>query len=153
MAIIKWHPLREIHDIRQDVDSLFSEFFGAPGRCGGILPRVPRTDLATPSIELIDRKGEVVVKAELPGVKKEDVELTVHDEALTLKGEFKVDKEVKKEDYYFSERRYGGFERTVTIPVEISADKAKATYKNGVLEVVLPKKKAAKPKEVKLQVS
>lgn len=94
----------------------------------------------------------MVLRAELPGIKKEDVDLTVHDEAITLKGEFKRDETVKDEDYYFSERRYGAFERTVPLPKEIDADKAKALFKDGVLEVVLPKKEEAKPKERKLVV-
>jgi HSP20 family protein len=153
MAIIKWHPMREIQDIRRDMDRMFSEFFEGPRRHRGIIPRALETGLAAPSIEMVDRKSDVVLKAELPGVNKEDVELTVHDGDLTLKGEFKADKEVKEEDYYFSERRYGSFERTVTLPVEVDADKAKATYKNGVLEVALPKKKTAKPKEVNVQVA
>jgi len=153
MAIIKWHPMREIQDMRQDMDRMFQEFFAGPRRQSGVIPRMLEAGITAPSVELIDKKKEIVLKAELPGIKKEDVELTVHDEAVTLKGEFKADKEVKKEDYYFSERRYGSFERTVTLPVEVDADGAKATFKHGVLEVTLPKKKVTKPKEVKVQVT
>lgn len=152
MALVKWHPLRELEDIRRDMDRMFGEFFETPRRMG-LLPRVMGAGLAAPSLELIDRKNEIVLKAEIPGVKKEDLDLTVHDETITLKGEFKRDETVKEEDYFFSERRYGSFERTVPLPAEVRADKAKATYRDGVLEVVLPKKEEAKAKEVKVAVS
>lgn len=152
MTLIKWHPMRELEDIRRDMDKMFGEFFEAPRR-GGLLSRAIGRGVSVPSLELIDRKGEMVLRAELPGVKKEDVDITVQEEAITLKGQFKHDETVKDEDYYFSERRYGSFERTVPLPAEVDTGKAKATFKDGVLEVVLPKKKEAMPKEIKVEVN
>lgn len=150
MTLIKWHPLRELNDIRRDMDRMFGEFFETPRRAR-LVGRAGR-GASVPNLELIDRKGEMVLRAELPGIKKEDVDITIHDEAITIKGEFKQDQTVKEEDYYFSERRYGSFERTVPLPVDVNTEKAKATVKDGVLEVVLPKKEEAKPKEIKVEV-
>lgn len=149
MALVRWHPLKELDDLRRDMDRMFTDFFEPPMR-RAMARR--GAGIVSPTLELIDREKEMVLRAELPGIKKEDVDLTVHDEAITLKGEFKRDETVKDEDYYFSERRYGVFERTVPLPKEIDADKAKASFKDGVLEVVLPKKEEAKPKERKLVV-
>jgi HSP20 family protein len=148
MALVKWHPLRELDEIRRDMDRMFGDFLEPPRRRAQRF----RGGLAAPSVELVDRGTEVVLRAELPGVRKEDVDLTVHDEAITVMGEFKRDETVKDEDYYFSERRYGHFERTVPLPEEVDADRAKASFKDGVLEVVLPKKEEAKPRERKLKV-
>lgn len=149
MALVKWHPLRELDDLRRDMDRMFVDFFEPPRRRAA---QRYRGGLAAPSVELIDRGREVVLRAELPGVKKEEVDLTVQDGAITVKGEFKRDETVKDEDYYFSERRYGHFERTVPLPEEVDADRAKASSRDGVLEVVLPKREEAKPRERKLKV-
>ncbi len=153
MAVVRWHPLRELTDMRRDMDRLFSEFFESRHRHRGWLPRASETLAGAPSLELLDRKNQVVLRAELPGVKKEEVDISVQDNTITLKGEFKKEAKVKEEDYYFSERRYGKFRRTVSLPTEVVADKAKATFMDGVLEVVFPKKKETRPREVKLEVS
>jgi HSP20 family protein len=111
-----------------------------------------RQDGTGPSIEVYDRKSEIVVKAELPGVAKDDIDLTITKDSITLKGEVKKEEEVKEEEYYSCERTFGSFARTVALPVDVDSEKAKATFTNGILEIVLPKKEEAKPKEIKIEV-
>jgi HSP20 family protein len=105
-----------------------------------------------PTIDVFEKGDEVVVKAELPGMSKDDIELNVTDSTLTLKGEKKKEEEVKDEDYYRCERVYGAVSRTVEFPAAVKADQAKATFKDGVLEVRLPKTEEAKRKAIKVQV-
>jgi HSP20 family protein len=105
--------------------------------------------VAVPVVDLYKEKGEVVAQAELPGMDKNDIEISISDHMLTIKGEKKKEKEVKEEDYYRSERSYGSFVRTVELPKEVETEKARASFKNGVLEVRLPK---TEKKEVRLTV-
>lgn len=152
MSIVKWSPLKELEEMRKDMDRLFEEFFSpiTRRRRGWLKPEM---GVIVPNIEMYDRKNEIVVKAELPGVSKEDIDLTITKDSLTLKGEAKREEEIKEEDYYACERSYGSFTRTIALPVEVNSEKAKASFKNGVLEIVLPKKEEAKPKEIKIEVS
>jgi HSP20 family protein len=152
MSIVKWSPIKELEEMRKDMDRLFEEFFSpiTRRRRGWLKPEM---GVIVPNIEMYDRKNEIVVKAELPGVAKEDIDLTITKDSLTLKGETKKEEEVKEEDYYACERSYGSFTRTIALPVEVDSEKAKAAFKNGVLEIVLPKKEEAKPKEIKIEVS
>ncbi len=152
MSIVKWSPLKELEDMRKDMDRLFEEFFSpiTRRRRGWLKPEM---GIIVPNIEMYDRKDEIVVKAELPGVAKEDIDLTITKDSLTLKGEVKREEEIKEEDYYACERSYGSFTRTIALPAEVDSEKAKASFKSGVLEIVLPKKEEAKPKEIKIEVS
>lgn len=152
MSIVKWSPIKELEEMRKDMDRLFEEFFSpiTRRRRGWLKPEM---GVIVPNIEMYDRKNEIVVKAELPGVNKEDIDLTITKDSLTLKGETKKEEEVKEEDYYAAEISYGSFTRTIALPVEIDSEKAKASFKNGILEIILPKKEEAKPKEIKIEVS
>ncbi|MCL5978683.1 MAG: Hsp20/alpha crystallin family protein [Nitrospirae bacterium] len=152
MSIVKWSPLKELEEMRKDMDRLFDEFFSpVTRRRRGWLK--PEMGVIVPNIEMYDRKNEIVLKAELPGVSKEDIDLTITKDSLTLKGEIKKEEEIKEEDYYASERSYGSFTRTIALPAEVDSEKSKASFKNGVLEIVLPKREEAKPKEIKIEVS
>lgn len=152
MSIVKWSPLKELEEMRKDMDRLFDEFFSpVTRRRRGWLK--PEMGVIVPNIEMYDRKNEIVLKAELPGVSKEDIDLTITKDSLTLKGEVKKEEEIKEEDYYASERSYGSFTRTIALPAEVDSEKSKASFKNGVLEIVLPKREEAKPKEIKIEVS
>jgi hypothetical protein len=102
---------------------------------------------------MVDRDDEIVLRADLPGLDEKDIEVRVHDHTLTIQGERKEEKEEKKEDYYFSERSYGAFTRTLPLPAGVEADKVKATFKKGVLEVHLPKAKEAKGKKIEVKAS
>lgn len=151
MSIVKWSPVKELEEMRRDMDRLFEDFFTPARRRGWI--RKPEQSVVVPNIEMFDRTDEIVVKAELPGVTKEDIDLTITKDSLTLRGEIKKEEEVKEENYYACERSYGSFTRAIALPVEVNNEKAKASFKNGVLEIVLPKREEARPKEIKIEVS
>ena len=101
---------------------------------------------------MYEEKDDVVVKAEIPGMKKENLEINLSDSHLIIKGEKKQEEEVKKKGYYYSERSYGSFMRSIDLPNEVKSEKATANFKDGVLEVRLPKTEEAKRKEVKIKV-
>ena len=105
-----------------------------------------------PALDLYEEKDDIVVKAELPGIDKDNIEVNITDHQLTIKGKKKKEEETKEENYYRAERSYGAFLRTLELPKDVHADKVKASFKNGVLEVRLPKTEAAKAKEVKVKV-
>jgi HSP20 family protein len=105
-----------------------------------------------PAIDVFDSKDEILVKADLPGLKKEEIEVSIHDGALFIRGEKKEEKDRKEKGRLRNERFYGRFERIVTLPIAVDDSRAKATYKNGVLELTLPKREEAKPKEIKLDI-
>jgi HSP20 family protein len=114
--------------------------------------RAEGMELTTPAIDLYEEKNDIVVKAELPGIDKNNIEINLADHMLTIKGEKKKEEEDKEENYYRSERSYGSFVRTLELPKDIHTDKVKASFKNGILEVRLPKTEEAKAKEVKVKV-
>ncbi|MDX9715307.1 MAG: Hsp20/alpha crystallin family protein [Dissulfurispiraceae bacterium] len=152
MSIVKWGPLRELEDMRRDMDRIFEEFFVPSSRRRHAWPAKAEAGLMVPNVEMYDRENEIVVKAEVPGVSKDGLDLTITKDSLTIKGEVKKEEEVKQENYYFSERSFGTFTRTLALPVEVESEKSKASFENGVLEVVLPKKEEAKAKEIKIEV-
>jgi len=149
MAIDKWSPLKELEDMRRDMDRLFDEFT-KPARRRRTWPK--SEGLVIPGIDLYDKKTDIVVKIELPGVRREDIDLTITKDTLMLKGEIKKDDDVQEEDYYISERMFGSFSRTVALPFEVESEKAQATMNNGLLEIVIPKREQALPKEIKIEV-
>ena len=108
--------------------------------------------LRAPTLDVYEEKDDVVVKAELPGLTKDDIEISVTDSTLTLKGEKKREEEVKEKDFYRCEREYGSFLRTIDLPAEVKMDSATATFKDGVLKIRLPKAEEAKRKFVKIDV-
>ena len=105
-----------------------------------------------PATEMYDKEDKLVVRVELPGMKKEDINVSVLGDTLTISGERSVESEVKQEDYYHCERCYGGFSRTITMPGAVETKNIEATYDNGVLEVTLPKVVETKPKKVEISV-
>lgn len=107
---------------------------------------------STPAVDLFEEKDNVVVKAEMPGLEKKDVEVSLTDSRLTIKGEKKKEEEVKEKDYFYSERSYGSFARVLQLPCQVKGDKVKASFKNGVLEVKLPKSEEAKNRSVNVKI-
>ena len=148
MSLMRWRPGRELTTIRDEMNRLFDDFFsGFPERRRELLESewAPRVDIA-------ETDDNVVVTAELPGVNQDNVDITVVNDVLTLKGEKKDEKEIKKENYHRIERSYGNFQRSVSLPTGVQADKAKATYKDGILTVTIPKAEESKPKSIKINV-
>ncbi len=149
MTLVPWEP-KEIKRLRD----LFDDFFDFE-----LLPESRRLTRRrwmeggewSPLVDVIDKKDNILVKAELPGVDKKDVKISLGENTLTIRGERKEEKEIKKEDYYCCERAFGAYSRTIALPVEVDKTKAKATFKNGILEITLPKKEEIKPKEIEIQ--
>jgi HSP20 family protein len=102
-------------------------------------------------VDVVDGKDDVIVKASVPGIKPDDIDVTLTGDTLTIKGEFKSEQKSEEGSYLRQERRYGAFERSLTLPTLIVADKAKAEFENGVLTLTLPKSEAAKPKAIKVK--
>ena len=145
MTMIRWEPFREMMTLRNAMDRLFEESFVRPSR---LWPEVGVGELA---VDMYQTANDVVVKAALPGLKPEEVDISITGDTLTIKGEHKEEQEVKQEDYFYKEHRYGGFSRSVAIPVQVKSDKAEALFENGVLTLTLPKAEEIKPKQIKVK--
>lgn len=145
--------MKELEDMRRDMERLFEEVLEPARRRRHWWPKSSERGVVVPNIDMYDRKTEIVVRAELPGAERDKIDLTITRDAITIKGEIKKDEGIKDEDYYAREISYGNFARSVTLPSEVKSEKTKATFKEGILEIVLPKKEEAKPKEIKVEVS
>jgi len=106
----------------------------------------------TPAVDIAEHDDQFVVKVELPGVNKDDVKITLENNILTIRGEKKQEKETKKENYHRVERSYGSFQRSFTLPTTVKSDKIDAVYKDGILQIALPKAEEAKPKQIEVKV-
>lgn len=150
MSILRWDPFEELREMQRSLDRLFDELTGRrPAR-----RREGREPVVwEPAVEVYETDQEVVVRAELPGVDPKNVNVTVQDNTVTIEAEAKEEQEERGRNYLRRELRYGQFFRTVALPAEVKADAAKATYRNGVLELRVPKSERAKPKQVKVEVS
>ncbi len=150
--LMKWKPFRELtpfvdfERMRREMDRIWNSFFE-----GGMV-RGEDGGEWLPSLDVAETKNEFVVKAEVPGLDPKDIDISLSDGLLTIKGEKKQEKEEKEENYHLVERSYGSFTRSIRLPKEIQSDKINASYKNGVLKVVLPKSEEAKQKEIKIKV-
>jgi len=148
MALIPWEP-SEIRNMK----NIFDDFFdmGMFPRQGRLQKRWLEGGEWSPVVDIIDHKDKIIAKAELPGVKKEDIKITLSENILTIRGERKKEEEVKKEDYYCCERVHGSYSRTIALPVDIEKENITSSFENGVLEIVLPKAKESKPKEIEIK--
>jgi HSP20 family protein len=104
----------------------------------------------SPAVDIFETEGEIIVKAELPGIDRKDIALNLEKNVLTVKGERKFEKETKEENYHRIERAYGGFSRSFSIPATVDEERIRADYKDGVLKIALPKKDQVKPKQIKI---
>ncbi len=141
-----WRPF-EFDRIRREMDRLWDSFLeGRPMR------KAEEGREWLPSIDVSETKNELVIKAELPGLDPKDIDISMNNGYLTIKGEKKHEKEEKDENYHLVERSYGSFTRSVRLPNEVQSDKITASFKNGVLRITLPKSEEAKKKEIKIKV-
>ncbi len=136
----RWEPERQMMTLREAMDRLFDDAFTRPFGWNG--------SSSMPAIDMYQTNDDVVVKASLPGLKAEDVNITVTADTLTLRGEFKEDNEDKDATWHIHEQRSGSFERSVMLPTDVQSDKAKAEFEDGVLTVTLPKAETVKPKTI-----
>jgi HSP20 family protein len=144
MAIERWDPFREAVILRDAMNSLLQESFVRPG--GLAAPNGP----ATMPLDISETEDAFVVKASLPGIKPEDVQMTVQGDTLTIRAESKAEEEKKGEHWHLRERRFGSFQRSVSLATPVNSERAEARYENGVLTLTLPKSEAAKPRQIKI---
>lgn len=152
MGIVRFDPFRELDRLQNEVNRLFEGYQGTPAErgnnSGGALQSAGR--LWSPSVDVMENENEIVLHAELPGLKQEDIDIELTGETLTLRGERKFENEERKDNYVRVERSYGRFQRSFTIGVPIQHDKVSASYRDGVLEVHVPKSEATKPRKVQV---
>jgi HSP20 family protein len=151
MAIVRWRPLRDIVSIQDEMNQLFDDFFGrTPKRWSAF---GPEEGVWTPNVDVSETKDEIVVTAEMPGMKKEDIKLSVQENVITLSGGKKSEEEKKDANFYRLERSFGSFCRSFTLPTPVEAEKIKASFKDGILKVTLPKSEKVKPQEIPINIS
>ncbi len=141
MTLVRWNPWRDFGSLARTFDRSFDRSEDFSG-------------IWSPPVDIFDNDGEIVLKAELPGLKKEDIDINVEDNLLTLRGERKREKEVSDKNdkgVFRSERVYGSFSRSFTLPTSVAADKINASYKDGVLTISLPKAEEAKPRQIAIK--
>jgi len=141
--LTRWEPVRETMILRVAMDRLFDDAFtrSLSMRGGSVVS----------SIDLYQTDDEVVVKASLPGLKSDDVPISITSDVLTLSGEFKQEDEKKDATYHIREHRYGSFERSVMLPTDVETDQARADFENGILTISLPKAETVKPKTINIK--
>lgn len=146
MNLIRWDPFRELMGMRQAMDRLLEGGFPRPSRA-----IVPFGEWAQPSLDVYQTPKEVIVKASLPGIKPEDVEVTITDDTLTIKGETKAEKKVDEEDYLCRECHYGSYFRSIALPHALKTDNVKADFEDGVLILTIPREEEIKPRKIEVK--
>jgi HSP20 family protein len=144
MTIERWDPFREAVSLRDAMNTLLQESFVRPG--GMAAPN----GYAPLPLDISETQDEFVVKAALPGVKPDDVQITVHGDTLTIRGESKAEEEKKGEHWHLRERRFGSFQRSLSLSTPVDPDRAEARHEHGVLTLTLPKSEAAKPRTIRV---
>ncbi len=146
--LTKWGPFSELSTLRHDMDEFFNRFleFG-----GGWMPGLLKERMF-PVLESFYKDGEFVVRAELPGIDPKDVDISIVGNQLTIKGERKIEKNVKEEDYMMMERSYGSFMRSITLPEGVDIAKVHAKYHDGVLDLTMPCAEAIAPKKITIEI-
>lgn len=144
--ITRFDPLGEMVSLRSAMDRLFEDSFVSPmswRTIGG-------GESVTPAIDVHETPDEIVVTAVLPGLRPEDVDITMTGQSLTLRGEFKADESVNRDQYLYRERRYGTFSRSLQLPVRVEGDQAEATFTDGILTLRIPKAEEVKPRQIRI---
>ncbi|MEM7816784.1 MAG: Hsp20/alpha crystallin family protein [Candidatus Aenigmatarchaeota archaeon] len=151
MALIRWRgrewdPFKELLDLQKEISNFFDASFET-------LPtKISQEATWLPSLDISEDKNNLIIKVDVPGVKQDDIDISISGDVLTIKGERKKEEETKDKNYYRRERFYGVFSRSLTLPNYVDTNKVEANYKDGVLEIVLPKTESAKPKQIKVKV-
>jgi HSP20 family protein len=145
--LTRYDPFNEMITLRQAMDRLFEDSFVSP-----FTWRTIEGESGTaPALDVHQTANEIVVTAALPGVKPEEVDITLTGQTLQIRGEFKSDEKVDRNQYLYRERRYGTFSRQVQLPVRVTGDKTEATFENGVLTLRIPKAEEVKPKQIQIK--
>ena len=148
MAIVRFEPFRDLLSLQERMNRLFNESYRSQ--------QTSEDDWAlggtwAPAVDIYEQDNNIVIKTELPGLDPKDVDIRLDNNVLTIKGERKLDNEVKKENYHRVERSYGAFTRSFTLPNTVDPNSIKAEFKDGLLRITLPKREEAKPKQIQIQ--
>ena len=143
--LIRWEPAREMMTLREAMDRLFDDAFTRP------LSIRDGWSMTSPAIDMYQTENDVIVKASLPGIKAEEVQINITGDVLTLKGETKQEEERNDKAWHIHEQRFGSFERSIALPTTVKTDKAEASFENGILTITLPKADEVKPKTINIK--
>ena len=147
MAMVRWEPVRDLLSLQERMNRMFdTSYRGAADEDWAL------GESWAPAVDIYEKDGNIVLKAELPGVDPKDVDVRVENNLLTLRGERKFDTEVKRDNYHRVERSYGSFSRSFTLPNVVDTQNIKAEYRDGVLHMTLPKREEAKPRQIQINV-
>ena len=149
MALVRWDPFRELEDVSDGLNRMFTH----PASQASTGKEAMIVADWTPSVDISETASEYLIKAEIPDVKKEDVKVSLEDGVLTIQGQRKLEKEDKGTKYHRIERSYGSFVRTFSLPNVVDAEHVKAEFKDGVLNLHLPKSEKAKPKTIEVKLA
>ncbi|HEY7526878.1 MAG TPA: Hsp20/alpha crystallin family protein [Candidatus Limnocylindria bacterium] len=144
--LTRFDPFSEMVTLRQAMDRLFEDSFVSP-----LTLRAYNGEAAAPALDVHETGDEIVVTAALPGLKAEDVDITITGQNLSIRGEFKADEKVERDQYLYRERRYGTFHRQLQLPVRVQGDAATATFEDGVLTLSIPKAEEVKPRQIQVK--
>ena len=148
MAIVRWEPFRDLMSLQERMNRLFDESYrgrqGAEDWTAGNW---------APAVDIYEQNGNIMLQAELPGLDPKDVDVRVENNVLTLRGQRKLEENVKQDSYHRVERSYGSFTRSFTLPSVIDTEKIQASYKDGVLRLTLPTREEAKPKQIAINIA
>lgn len=146
MSLTRWDPFRDLETLQENVNRLFQDTMARPRR------EVPTARVWAPPVDVMEDEDKIVVRAELPGMKREDIDIELTGDTLTIRGERKFESEESRENFVRVERAYGQFQRSFTIGVPVKSGEVKASYKDGILDVTIPKAEEMKPKKVEVAV-
>ena len=147
MSIVRWSPFRDMLGIQDEMNRLFNAYFSRSSDPEG------KSLVWHPFVDIFETDDEIKVVAEVPGMNKEDIKVSIQDNVLTISGEKKQDVEDTSKNYHRIERAWGTFERSFSLPMAVKVDKVNAAYKDGILTITLPKSEEAKPKEIDVSVT
>lgn len=147
MSIVKYDPFRDLRTLQDEMNRLFT---GSLSRTGGQQDEIMR-GAWSPSVDIFENKDQIVLEAELPGMKPEDVEISIENNVLTLHGERKFEKKDEGDNFHRVERSYGSFTRSFTLPPTVTSENANAEFENGMLRLTLAKREEAKPRRIEIK--
>jgi HSP20 family protein len=149
MSVSRWDPFQDLLAIQDEMNQLFGRAVGQGGQARGQGQVAER--MWAPALDISERKDAYVVTVEVPGIKADDLDITLEDGLLTIKGERRFTQESTEQQFHRVERRYGSFRRSITLPAQVQADRIEASFEDGVLQVVVPKAEEAKPKKISVR--
>lgn len=142
--LMTWDPFRDVSTMREDMERLFDSMIGR-------FPREREQALWAPAVDVEETNEAMIIRAELPGMKREDIKVKVAEDMVTISGERKYEAEKKDRTFHRVERAYGSFQRTIVLPISVQGERAVASYKTGLLELVLPKAERVKAREITVE--